>query len=155
MYFDSWQSTGLAILMLAVMGCGDGRPARVPVSGTVLIDGHPLKHGEVRFIPDGARMSEGVLDENGRFVLGCFEKEDGAVLGQHAVVVEAAEGLNSYTTRWHAPKKYADRSQSGLSQSISEPTSSVMIELSWSGGQPFDEVDEGMREEQRRRRKPQ
>lgn len=142
----------LSVMLIALTGCGDGRPTRVPVSGTVLIDGKPLTHGRVRFIPTGARMSEGTIDENGRFVLGCFEKDDGAVVGEHRVVVDGSQSINNYTTRWHAPKKYTEPNQSGLQQVITEPTDSVIIELSWNGGAPFNEVDESAKEEKKGRR---
>jgi hypothetical protein len=41
---------GLATLVLpltCIVGCGDGRPARFPVSGTVTIDGAPVTHGSI------------------------------------------------------------------------------------------------------------
>ena len=45
----------LFMLFFAVaVGCGDGRPARVPVAGRVLIDGKPFERGYVRFVPQGA-----------------------------------------------------------------------------------------------------
>ena len=50
-------------------GCGDSRPARVPVSGTVLIDGAPLKMGSVMFIHPDSRPSAGMIDGSGNFRL--------------------------------------------------------------------------------------
>ena len=43
----------LSLLAVSVMlvGCDDGRPQRLKVSGQVLIDGKPLTHGYVRFVP--------------------------------------------------------------------------------------------------------
>ena len=34
---------------------------------------------------------------------------------------------------WHAPKKYAQPSSSGLSVEITEATDSLLVELSWDG----------------------
>ncbi|MBI2827277.1 MAG: hypothetical protein HYX69_21605 [Planctomycetia bacterium] len=123
-----------------VAGC-DRNPTRVPVSGQVLIDGAPLKFGQVRFIPSGGRPSEGDLDENGRFTLSSFKPNDGAALGVHQVAVIANEQLSYSETRWHAPKKYANYQASGLTQEITGSTDSVVITLSWEGGKPFVEVD--------------
>jgi hypothetical protein len=129
------------IIFPLLSGCGDGRPSRVPISGQVLIDGQPLKHGFVTFVPTGARASVGKLDDQGRFTLGCFEQADGAVVGLHRVQVAAGELLSETRTRWHAPKKYADFKTSGLEKEVSESTDTLQIELTWDGGKPFVEID--------------
>jgi hypothetical protein len=130
----------LAFIFLA--GCNDGRPARVPVSGQVLIDGQPLKYGQIQFIPDNARLSGGRLDAEGRFTLSCFEKNDGAVLGLHRVTITAGEFVSSSQTRWHAPKKYADVTKSDLTQQVSDFANDLVINLTWNGGKPFVETYE-------------
>ena len=145
MPFEVRRSVSIAIFAAFVGvngGCGDGRPDRVPVSGTVLIDGQPLKHGYVRFVPTGARASGGEVDGSGRFSLTCFEPGDGAVLGTHRVEVMTRERLTETKSLWHAPKKYADFKSSGLTQEIDGPSDSVEIHLSWEGGKPFVEIDE-------------
>src|SRR5262249_52460349 len=121
-------------------GCGDGRPARVPISGQVLIDGKPLAYGSVRFVPSDARASLAQLDSTGRFTLNCFDREDGAVLGKHRVSVMAAEPLSRAKVLWHAPKKYAETNTSGLEQTITEENKSLVINLTWDGGKPFTEI---------------
>jgi hypothetical protein len=125
----------------AMVGCGDGRVERVPVSGKVLIDGQPLVKGSVRFIAPNTRASGGVIDKDGKFVLSCYENGDGAVLGMHRIEVVANERVSSTQMRWYAPKKYADVNQSGLQQEITGPTDAVVINLKWDGGKPFIEVD--------------
>lgn len=122
-------AAGLALLT----GCSDGRPARVPVSGQVLIDGQPLTRGYVMFAPANSRPSAGQLDAEGRFRLTCYEPGDGAVMGHHKVAVISKEPINDETVRWHAPKKYADASSSGLEQEITGPTDSIKIEITWGG----------------------
>ncbi|QDT00957.1 hypothetical protein HG15A2_42990 [Adhaeretor mobilis] len=48
------------VLTLGLLsGCGDGRPERVAVSGVVLIDGKPLTHGSVLFVPGQGRPGGG------------------------------------------------------------------------------------------------
>src|SRR5689334_12282719 len=60
-------------IVLLIAGCGDERPRRVAVSGTVLIDGKPLTYGDLKFVPEGARPSYGKLDSNGHFTLSCYD----------------------------------------------------------------------------------
>jgi hypothetical protein len=133
----------LVALCFAVSGCGDGRPKRVAVSGQVLIDGKPLTRGYVRFIPPDGRPSSGPLDDQGRFVLSCFETGDGALVGTHQVEVGSQQPLDERSVKWHAPKKYAAASTSGLTQTIDGPTESVVINLSWDGKPgPFIEIVE-------------
>ncbi len=126
-------------LLSVLVGCGDGRPGRVPVSGQVLIDGKPLTYGYIEFITAGARPAGGRLDEEGRFTLSCYEKNDGIIPGNYQVEVNASEGLSNNRKRWHAPKKYFSKDHSGLNQEVTEATNSMVIELTWDGGKPFVE----------------
>jgi hypothetical protein len=120
-------------LMLASLGCSDGRPTRVPVSGRVMIDGRPLTKGSVRFVPEGARPSAGSLDSQGRFNLTCYDGEDGAVIGRHRVQVSASEIIGSEKVVWHAPPKYADFRTSGIEVEVKEPVDDLVIELTADG----------------------
>lgn len=128
-------ASSLAAITLVVLltGCDDGRPRRVPVAGTVLIDGEPLTHGNIRFVPEGHRASYGKLDGEGRFTLSCFEDGDGAVTGSHRVQISSSEIINGGKVKWHAPNKYSNFRKSGLVVEITEPTEDVLIELSWDG----------------------
>ena len=123
----------------ATVGCGDGRTPRVPVSGTVTIDGVPLTRGMVKVAPQGDRIAIGAIDEHGRFTLTSYEKGDGVVLGVHPVSVTAVESIDERSNRWHAPKKYAESQTSGLEVVIEGPTDDLKIELTWDGGKPFVE----------------
>jgi hypothetical protein len=139
-----WLRNGWALVFLAMglavgVGCGDGRPARVPVVGHVLIDRQPLAGAYVRFVPSNARPSIAKTDADGRFQLGCFAKDDGAVRGTHRVAVIGRQEINGNTLRWFAPKKYAEESTSGLQYEIDKPIDDLKIELTWDGGKPFIE----------------
>lgn len=131
---------GAIPLATSLLGCSDGRPERVPVSGKVLIDGKPLGFGFIRFVPGGARASSGSIGGDGSFTLSCFDKSDGAVPGQHKIEVAAGEHLSDIKMRWHAPKKYANHATSGLTQEILEPLTDLTIHLTWQGKQPFIET---------------
>lgn len=134
---------GLGIA-LAIAGCSDGRPPRVPVKGQVLIDGKPLHTGGVRFTPVNGRPSSGAIDNEGRFSLSTFEPGDGCTLGKHIVTVVAVEELGGNARRWHIPKRYTSASTSGLSQEIEGANETVRIELTWAGEKgPFVERSYG------------
>jgi hypothetical protein len=131
----------LAVAIVFACGCGDGRPSRVPVSGRVLIDGKPLAKAGVRFYPTGGRSSSGRTDAEGRFVLTCYEPNDGALVGNHQVVVSGIEEISGSTIKWHAPKKYAEPATSGLQAKIDGPTDDIEFDLTWDGDKPFLERD--------------
>ncbi len=41
------------LMCVCLVGCGQSGPERIAVSGTVLVDGQPLRAGSVQFIPAG------------------------------------------------------------------------------------------------------
>ncbi|MGD9128656.1 MAG: hypothetical protein PVH19_14870 [Planctomycetia bacterium] len=132
--------------MATTIGCSDGRPTRIPVSGQVLIDGKPLTFGVVRVVPANDRVATATIQPDGHFTLKTFEDGDGIVAGTHPVAVIASEQVVSDKKyKWHAPKKYARAKTSGLSVNIEKPTDSLVIELTWKGdpyGRPFTETSE-------------
>ena len=101
------------------------------------------EYASLKFVPEDGRPSYGRLDKNGRFVLACFDEADGVLVGKHRVEVNGAEEINTFTMRWHAPKKYANIDTSGLEFEISEPTDNLKIEVTWDGGEPFLESFRG------------
>jgi hypothetical protein len=125
--------------LIILAGCADGRPERVPVSGTVLIDGKPLNKGSIMVVPQGQRPAGGSIGPDGRFTLSCYALNDGVVSGTHLVSVQATEHISERETRWLTPKKYGDPNTSGLSVTITEPTDDLIIELTWDGKKPFVE----------------
>jgi len=142
MGINLYSKTANVLILLSLtllVGCRDSRPDRVPVSGQVLIDGQPLTQGYIRLIAKNARPSGGRIGPDGHFQLGCFEKDDGAVLGTHKVTVSATEQLSSTSQRWLVPPKYGNPETSGLTATIDGPTDSLKIELSWEGGAPYVE----------------
>lgn len=126
-----------ALSFLCLLGCGDGRPDRVKVSGQVLIDGKPLTTGNLKFVTEGARPSTARLDEQGRFTLMCYDGDDGVVPGKHRVQVSSFELVSASKVRWLAPPQYADFRSSRLEYEITEPTDDLKIELTWGDGKPF------------------
>jgi hypothetical protein len=79
-------------LLAAMVGCSSGGPQFVPVSGVITLDGKPYGKAVISFQPIGTndnpypgRGSSAFTDENGRFVLMCDAKINGAVVGKHQV----------------------------------------------------------------------
>jgi hypothetical protein len=111
-------------------GCGNGDlPARAPVTGVVTYRGQGLPNADVTFAPEsGARMATGRTDTTGRFILGTFSIDDGAVIGRQRVSViargpdrplrpdEVGSGMPGETTPGDPliPVKYFSPESSGL-----------------------------------------
>ncbi len=72
---------------LLLTGCGESPPATVEVTGQVLLDGEPCEAAMVMFQPASGRPATGRTDGDGRFTLTTFSDGDGAVPGEHVVVV--------------------------------------------------------------------
>lgn len=123
----------------AATGCGDGLPARVKISGTVMIDGKPLERGFIQVIPEKDRAASAEIGADGKFTLTTFDDNDGCVLGTHKVVVVSNESQGPYAMKWYAPKQYSDMASTPLTLEVKEPKEDVVIELSWDGGAPFVE----------------
>ncbi|QEG36461.1 hypothetical protein [Bythopirellula goksoeyrii] len=124
-----WFTILLAVIVIA--GCSDGRPERVPVSGTVLINGQPLTSGNIKFVPSNGRPSGSKIDEQGHFNLTCYDGNDGALLGKHQVQVSSNRIISDSKIEWYAPKKYADFRTSGIEIEVTEPIEGLEVELSW------------------------
>lgn len=77
-----------AVLVLAIIGCGETGPKIVNVSGRVTRGGRPVKDLKVNFVPDTGRPSWGFTDPDGRYVLHYTRQEDGACVGKHKVFVK-------------------------------------------------------------------
>ncbi|QEG43466.1 hypothetical protein [Roseimaritima ulvae] len=123
---------GLAVAA-AVVGCGPSRPAVVPVSGQVLIDGEPLKNASIMVAPSAGKAAFGRSDDEGRFTLTTYEPDDGCMTGTHPVEVSATEPESASVMLVHTPLKYMDVDTSDLSVTIEEATDDLRIELSWDG----------------------
>src|SRR5262245_2230951 len=80
----------LAAALLAA-GCNKTPPAIVPAEGVVLLNGQPLPHAEVQFVPmlrgfGGEYIAVAVTDDQGRFKLLC-KGQPGACAGENKVTV--------------------------------------------------------------------
>lgn len=89
----------VAVLFLTLPACGPARPAIAPVSGRITVSGQPVTTGVVWFYPQAGRAATGLIDADGRYTLGTFTRGDGALLGDHRVVIESREFMQPQATR--------------------------------------------------------
>jgi hypothetical protein len=127
----------LAFTCVQFAGC-DSRPKRVPIAGTVLIDGQPLKRGSLRVIPANGRAASAQIATDGTFQFFTFDPDDGVIVGEHPLEVVSTEPVGS-GIRWLIPKKYSQIETSGLVLKAEKADLNRRIELTWDGGQPFVE----------------
>ncbi|CAN5167045.1 hypothetical protein BH11PLA2_BH11PLA2_26450 [soil metagenome] len=135
-------SAGIALAICAFIAAGcDSHPKVVKVSGQVLIDGQPLRHGFIQIVPDGQRAAMAKLDNEGRFTLSTDpnKTDDGVAPGTHRVAVIGLETLDAGSQRWNAPKKYSTVEESGLTVTIDKAMNDLTVNLPWAGGKPFIE----------------
>jgi hypothetical protein len=99
------------------------------VSGTVLLDGQPLRSGSVMFLPEHGAAGMGVIDQRGRFTVMRHDGE-GLLPGLYQIVVLSIPGPAGFGD---VPERYGDIETSGLSEEITEPTDRLVISLTTDG----------------------
>lgn len=84
-----WLTATAILLVTAFAGCGSSYPKRHPVSGVVKFkDGSPVKTGTVEFgIPGSQWTASGAIARDGTFSLSTVKPNDGAIAGEHKVIV--------------------------------------------------------------------
>lgn len=139
---NSCQATASLLVVGLLVGCGDGRPKRLRISGTVLVDGRPLEFGMIQVTPRGSLAASSVIGPDGRFTLGSFGPDDGCVAGQHPVAVDGRKSLGSTRIQWFAPPRFAFPGTSGLTLRVGQPQDDVLIEIKTGGPEPFEPYTE-------------
>ena len=126
----------VAAITFAVGGCSGktedkwtrARPATFPAGGTALVDGRPMAGVKVQFehaANDGKLLvAFGYTDSAGRFRLQTFRDGDGAVAGDHVVLIEritfeplpkpAGAEVALMREVSHLPPRYRSPATSGL-----------------------------------------
>lgn len=78
----------LPFVSIALIGCGGGgdQKTTAKVSGKLVFDGSPVTGGSITLAPKGeGKPASGVVNSDGTFVVGTYDKDDGAVVGTHTV----------------------------------------------------------------------
>jgi hypothetical protein len=85
----------LATAAVVLAGCGSNDKKTAVVRGTVTYDGKAVPNGTVSFIPADGRSATGEVQPDGSYILTTYRKGDGAILGQHKVVIVAMEDMSN------------------------------------------------------------
>jgi hypothetical protein len=93
--------SALPMMPLVCVGCSSGGPEIAHVSGRVTMDGKPLAHATVVFIPEDGRPAGARTDADGRYTLNFTEGRRGALPGKNSVRIttqrEAEQDENGKT----------------------------------------------------------
>ncbi|WP_417393108.1 carboxypeptidase-like regulatory domain-containing protein [Gimesia sp.] len=123
-------------LCLWCSGCSGGLdedlPETVAVRGVVTYQGKPVTDASIMFYPlQGRKPATGRSDTTGKFTLRTFEKDDGAIPGEHQVTVNAYESTPEGVSMKSAiPIKYSSPTTTPLKITVSESNPEIKLELS-------------------------
>lgn len=128
----------LALAMLAGCGPKGAEYTVAPVKGKVVCRGQPVKGGHITFRPIQAiggkagvtgKPASAEVKEDGTFVLSTYGKEDGAVVGKHAITyLPAVAGAQSYEEK-PKPSPYAGMVPKPKEVEVKPGQNEVTIEL--------------------------
>lgn len=113
--------------LVVLSACGRSPTPVYPVQGKVTYNGEVLTTGSVSFIPvAGGPPAEGHIQPDGSYILTTFKKGDGAVPGEHQVMVSAYQdnGPNANSTPLIPPKFSSGKS--GVSGFVKEEKSNTV-----------------------------
>jgi hypothetical protein len=135
-YFTVKQRSHVLLIVACVLlfaGCGGSKPPLGIVKGHVELDGTPLATGAVITNFASGRGAQGVI-KDGRFELGTFSAQDGALVGTHQLAVIAQEkpqgsGPEAKAGKLLVPERYTNPNTSGLSIDVKAGNNSPMLEL--------------------------
>ena len=125
---------GIALVALVVLsGCS---PNAATVTGTVTLDGQPLKTGDVSFHPAGGKgaVAYGKIDASGSYVVSTGD-ETGLAPGQYAVTVVATEAAPQPTGNVEVipkvltPMKYNTPETTDIKVEVKPGANEIPIEL--------------------------
>lgn len=75
--------------LISLSGCFGGNSDVGSVTGTITIDGEPINYAKVTFMPTQGRASVGLTDANGVYKLVYVIGQDGALIGNHKVIIQS------------------------------------------------------------------
>ena len=131
----------VALLFVVASGCFNRNPTTHPVHGEVRFpDGRPLTKGSVEFELLDQEMpitATGEISEDGTFVLGTFELDDGAIAGRHRAAVIADHQIGTGVERpgmlppptLHP--RFRDFKTSGLEFMVEPGENKIVIEIDY------------------------
>jgi hypothetical protein len=131
-FFSVCRDLRYSMLLIGTLlsGCGDTNMKVAPVSGTVTLDGAPLKSASVTFLPKaGGRPSFGVTNDQGRYVLEYSMDELGAEVGACTVKITTksdSDDSGSKPTKELVPQRY---NQAAIEVQVESKSNTIDIPL--------------------------
>ncbi|MFN5468428.1 MAG: hypothetical protein ACK5ZC_17240 [Pirellulaceae bacterium] len=136
----------VAMALGGILGCSPQQEATYPVDGLVRFpDGEPVQLGTVEFRrviaanPEAPRwIARGTIDREGHFTLSTFQPGDGALAGNHEVIVQQLiitedRSFGDHNHGRRVSPHYGDYASSGLKARIeadpSRTPQKIVIEL--------------------------
>jgi len=107
----------LSASLISMVGCAEKNENLGKVSGTITLDGEPLKHAVITFQPQGGRPAFGKTGEDGTYTMMYSASEAGATIGVNKVSISnGGERRNEETDEvWYqkeeVPPKYNARTE--------------------------------------------
>lgn len=128
-------------ILACTVGCGE-QSQLAPVHGTITLADKPIGPGNILFIPNvvkgiKAKTASGSFETDGRYSLTTFREGDGALVGDHTVVITprrvGVEPGGEVATRAKLPpipRRYQNAAQSGLSATVRDGNNTIDFPLS-------------------------
>jgi len=123
------------LVALLLCGCGkrDDRKPVVKIKGKVTFRSQPVDQGTITFIPlEGGKNATSAIQEGGIFSLSTYDKDDGAIVGKHKVVVKVnAVGPDGKAVSKNAriPAKYESAETTPVQVEIKESKDNLEVSL--------------------------
>ena len=134
------------IAIFGLVGCSDTERPIYPVRGIVRFpDGKVLRDGSVEFEIIGVEKpvtATGKVQPDGSFVLGTYQRDDGALVGKHRVVVVSNNNSGSlherpgFVQESVLHEKYRSYRSSGLTYEVKPETNNFVIEVDYADTKP-------------------
>lgn len=127
---------GVAFCIL-LAGCNGSQQPTAPVRGQITYDDKPVTSGTITFVPKkSGPAATGEIQKDGSYVLKTYKTGDGAVLGEHTVMIISLEDQTgklpehrSQTPPTLIPPKYSNNQTSGLSATVKEGDNTINFPL--------------------------
>ena len=126
----------LAAAVCLLAGCGSDQLKTAVVRGTVTYNGKPVPNGTISFVPVSGPNATGEIQPDGTYTLTTYRKGDGAVLGQHTVVIVAMEDTSKRLPEERnplpppiVPLKYTSLATSDLRADVKDQENTINFTL--------------------------
>lgn len=86
-------------------GCGEARTDVGMVTGTVTLNGEPLKDAQIEFAPASGKTSYGKTDDSGTYTMMTSRGVKGSALGKHQVRITTADVIEKDGQEVLVPEK--------------------------------------------------